>query len=88
MRDLGGRIGARTKSTLSDLEPAKEVEEGPQRDDETQEGALQTNQGLGRWAERGISPGPDLLSFGCQGPCCLGQDTQEEMGHCPWLLIS
>lgn len=42
MRDLGGRIGARTKSTLSDLEPAKEVEEGPQRDDETQEGALQT----------------------------------------------
>ena len=42
MRDLGGRIGARTKSTLSDLEPAKAVEEGPQRDDETQEGALQT----------------------------------------------
>lgn len=27
--DLGGRMGARTKSILPDLEPRKEVEEGP-----------------------------------------------------------
>lgn len=33
--DLGGKMGARTKSILPDLEPSKEVEEGPSREEET-----------------------------------------------------